>query len=465
MKSFLKLTFKVLLLSMLVISCSDDDDPVTSSDCTVDADCLDGETCNDGVCVANTATVQHCGNISTDETWSAADEHILTCQTFVEDGVVELYHNGTKKFETTSDGVTISSTDATNVDGPIVKLTRDSASPAVNDILGSVRLLGKNDADQDVTYAEIDSIIFDETDGTENGALRFTIPNNGTQTVYLTLGDEMARFQQDARFDDDVKAYFGTGNDLEIYHDGSNSFISDTGTGDLVIEATHLRLRSASAETYFLGTANGSVELYHNNVKKFETTSDGATITGNATITSTANNGPVLNLISDDPSDVADFGTEGSIVYKAENDASQVVEYANIKLLTDDVSDGTEDGRIRCMVSKAGTITDVFDITSSAVQIRQGQPLTWQNAGGSGVNLSLAIATPSSSKTITLPDATGTVLTTGNSDTPTTTTSSSDADFVLVDDGGTMKKITPSNLGITSGGASKGFAVAMAIAL
>ena len=58
-----------------------------------------------------------------------------------------------------------------------------------------------------------------------------------------------------------------------------------------------------------------------------------------------------------------------------------------------------------------------------------------------------------------------TVLTTGNSDTPSTTTSSSDADFVLVDDGGTMKKITPANLGITSGSASKGFAVAMAIAL
>ena len=56
-----------------------------------------------------------------------------------------------------------------------------------------------------------------------------------------------------------------------------------------------------------------------------------------------------------------------------------------------------------------------------------------------------------------------TVLTTGNSDTPSTTTSSSDADFVLVDDGGTMKKITPTNLGI--GSASKGFAVAMAIAL
>lgn len=45
-----------------------------------------------------------------------------------------------------------------------------------------------------------------------------------------------------------------------------------------------------------------------------------------------------------------------------------------------------------------------------------------------------------------------TIITTGNSNTPTTTTSSSDADFVLVDDGGTMKKITPANLGIGAGG-------------
>ena len=58
-----------------------------------------------------------------------------------------------------------------------------------------------------------------------------------------------------------------------------------------------------------------------------------------------------------------------------------------------------------------------------------------------------------------------TVLTTGNSDAPSTTTSSSDADFVLIDDGGTMKKITPSNLGITAGAASLDDATALAIAL
>ena len=52
---------------------------------------------------------------------------------------------------------------------------------------------------------------------------------------------------------------------------------------------------------------------------------------------------------------------------------------------------------------------------------------------------------------LTLPSATGTLISTSNSNAPTTTTSAADADFVLIDDGGTMKKITPANLGISSG--------------
>ena len=59
---------------------------------------------------------------------------------------------------------------------------------------------------------------------------------------------------------------------------------------------------------------------------------------------------------------------------------------------------------------------------------------------------------PTQDNTITLPDVSGTIITTGNADAPATTTSSGDADFVLIDDGGTMKKITPTNLGIGGGG-------------
>ena len=83
-------------------------------------------------------------------------------------------------------------------------------------------------------------------------------------------------------FIDNAKARFGTGNDLEIYHDENNSVIKDDGTGDLYLMASSvIRLTNVGAgEHYAKFIENGAVELYHDNSKKFETTSAGATITG-----------------------------------------------------------------------------------------------------------------------------------------------------------------------------------------
>jgi phage gp45-like len=74
----------------------------------------------------------------------------------------------------------------------------------------------------------------------------------------------------------------GTSNDLTLYHDGSDSHIKDQGTGDLYISAgDDLVLRSKQgAETALIANDDGSVELYHDNVKKFETTSGGVEVTG-----------------------------------------------------------------------------------------------------------------------------------------------------------------------------------------
>ena len=82
-------------------------------------------------------------------------------------------------------------------------------------------------------------------------------------------------------FNDNVKARFGTGNDLEIYHDGSHSYIKDEGTGNLTIRTNGDAINlQAGAESMVVGNANGSVDLYHNNAKKLETTAAGATVTG-----------------------------------------------------------------------------------------------------------------------------------------------------------------------------------------
>jgi len=80
---------------------------------------------------------------------------------------------------------------------------------------------------------------------------------------------------------DSNKIKLGTGDDLEIFHDGSNSYISDTGTGDLIIKGSDtVFIQNASgvkgAEFWSAGTA----QLNYNGSKKFETTNTGISITG-----------------------------------------------------------------------------------------------------------------------------------------------------------------------------------------
>jgi len=80
---------------------------------------------------------------------------------------------------------------------------------------------------------------------------------------------------------DNKKLRLGTGNDFEIYHDGSNSIIHDGGTGDLLIRAEDdLRLQDTSGYDYIHCNTDSSVELYHNKVKKLETASTGGIFTG-----------------------------------------------------------------------------------------------------------------------------------------------------------------------------------------
>jgi hypothetical protein len=117
-----------------------------------------------------------------------------------------------------------------------------------------------------------------EVAGTLSTAAQPNITSVGTLTGLTTTGD--------INFGDDDKAIFGAGSDLQIYHDGSNSYIVDNGTGDLLIRAeNNLYLkRTNSDETYLSGTVNDAVTLYHNNNAKLATTLTGIDVTGTATM-------------------------------------------------------------------------------------------------------------------------------------------------------------------------------------
>ena len=89
-------------------------------------------------------------------------------------------------------------------------------------------------------------------------------------------------FDGGANFGDNVRAKFGAGNDLQIYHDGSDSYINDTGTGNLRLAgAAGVDIIADSGETMAKFISNGASELYHNNGKSLETTSVGVTVNGN----------------------------------------------------------------------------------------------------------------------------------------------------------------------------------------
>jgi hypothetical protein len=79
---------------------------------------------------------------------------------------------------------------------------------------------------------------------------------------------------------DSVKALFGTGSDLSLWHDGSDSIIKNI-TGELHARSDTLVLASASVyEKYLKGTLNGAVELYYDNSKALETNNQGVLVQG-----------------------------------------------------------------------------------------------------------------------------------------------------------------------------------------
>ena len=115
--------------------------------------------------------------------------------------------------------------------------------------------------------------------GTFTGDVTFTGDNHN---IVFDKSDDALEFA------DDAKAVFGNSGDLEIFHNGSNSIIQDTGAGNLNIKTngTSIKLQTNAGDTMINAIKNGAVELYHDNSKKLETASGGISVTGEVAATS-----------------------------------------------------------------------------------------------------------------------------------------------------------------------------------
>mgnify|MGYP003112165472 CR=1 FL=1 len=353
---------------------------------------------------------------------------------------VELYYDNSKKLETTSNGVTmtaehvfINQTDDGSSEDPQLILQRISSTPADNDLLGSILFRGRDDNGSTVNYAKISSQIADATDGTEDGYLILQASEAGTSNVtHARFGAGEITFFKDTTFQDNVKAKFGTGDDLQIYHDGSGSYISEAGTGLLYINSTPggwIRVGSGDeTSAYFKG--NGAAELYYDNVKKLETTSTGVDVTGDATISGDlfVNGGTIRS--EDGTLDFGDNSADnwGQISYQSGADINGFgSQFGNAIRFSNE--QGGANQHMLLLDTQAGNNSNIFGVSGNdqpVFGVTGDSHLKLYYPNGSSNSVTISPTTPTASRTITLPDATGTVaLENGNAVLLNTTTVSS----------------------------------------
>jgi len=247
---------------------------------------------------------------------------------------VKLYHDGNQKFETTSTGVTVTGTvaatsytgDGSNLtgintdlvsdtspqlggnldtnsfeislddshcvnfgDGNDLKIQHSGNHAFIDNLTGNIYI--RNDGSNDDSEIHImarndeESIVCHDDGSVElyyNGSKKLETTSSGVEvTGHLTVGTATLYNTGNFLLGDNDEIRFGAGEDLKIYHDGTDSVIKDAGTGSLVLLSNDLQILNAAQNEYMIrATENESVELYHDGSKKLETLSTGAKIFG-----------------------------------------------------------------------------------------------------------------------------------------------------------------------------------------
>jgi hypothetical protein len=223
---------------------------------------------------------------------------------------------------------------------------------------------------------------------------------------------------------------------LEL-NSGASSNANDSGiiiergsTGDNAI-----MFWDESADEFVVGTTTATASST-GNITHTKADFEAATIRGTSgdfisdgilavmTVTGTddgAGEGPDI-VIKRNSASPADNDILGAVVFKGENDADQVVTYGKIRTRILDVTDGEEDGQLEFMAETAGVITSLAKLDSTGLYLSQNIGILFEGATADAYETTLTTVDPTADRTISLPNATTTLVGQDTTDTLTNKT-------------------------------------------
>ena len=250
-------------------------------------------------------------------------------------------------------------------------------------------------ADQAVTLAKLEH-------GTSSNDGKFLRANNNADPTFETintdlvadtspqLGGELMTNGNKITFGDssgvgDDRLVFGAGSDLQIYHDGNNSHIAEVGTGALSIKGSQVSIDSDDGSEYQLkAIQNGAVELYHNGNKKFETSSTGASLTGDLAVSGNVS-GTLANGVA--------ATTQG-----ASDNSTKVATTAYVTTAVNNLVDSAP-GALNTLNELAAAMGDDANFSTT---VTNSIATKFANGGGSTITGDFSIASGTTNKNITV---------------------------------------------------------------
>jgi len=388
-----------------------------------------------GTTLARTTILQS-SNSDAAVNWTAGTRNIFCTQPA--EKAVFLDASGNITIPGTIDGRDLQ-TDGTKLDGIEASATADQTAAEIRALVESA---SDSNVFTDADHSKLDGIEASATADQTASEIRALVESASDSNVFTDADHtKLNGIETSADVTDttNVVAALTAGTNITIAVDGT---ISATGSSGLanVVEDTTPQLGGtldANSQLIQFGDSSGAtvnrlqlgdsqdLSLYHNGNSQVNHNG-----TGDLYISS--NNNTIFYNSGFSKINIQDGSSGGVKLY-----------YGNATLTAETTSEGLDVQTGIINVKNGGTQSEVRLFCESS------------NAHYAGLKAP-AHSEFSGDVTSTLPAATGILLGTANSDAPATTTSSSDADHVLVNDGGVLKKITPANLGIGGGGGGGG---------